>query len=672
MDIEQINKLRKSLGQPLIPVPSGDRKAPAPASDDGDEQDRLDEANTAERNWNRYQEDQAAARAKLQRKENLAKLRKRQAKNLVMDGPTLAETGGKLDTKAWLKGQKGRIQQIQLSWQTAEDEEEERERTKAAKYTSQDLAGAKIGHDIDDFAAGTDQVLTLQDREIGADDDDDDEDILENSDVRASERVREKSKKKETKSAYNPLDDEKKSLLFQYDEEIDGKKKNRPHFVLDSKGRAKDTAKKVERAPEQSTFQLFSDIFAPSQQPESDFKEAKVKKKKTKESKMDVDGQPMFKKRDKKQDKRQKAHVADGTESEVTKPDQSAQEAMDIDDKHASAAKNASAVPQSRKRRREGEDQALLQPRREGESRGMTSRDSAVNVAEKILKRVKEAATVEQEEEEEAEDIKSMSMANFLEKKLNPAEYLRKYQEDEENELMAQKAASAAAAEEVEAIKAKFVADADGDVQMDVEGEGLEILEEQTSSKDASASAKNDMSFGTIGETLSLLRKRGDIKVPDQNVGEKAAKQQQFLQKRRMIASNMEGEAQAKKFKDRASGKYAGMSNAQKNEAERHENERREQQEAFALAEGFDEHYQPTFNLEYADENGRLMDRHEAFRVQSHMFHGKMPGNTKQAKYAKKLEKDRETAAHQIFDIGRQAKTEQHREEKKQAGYRLG
>lgn len=50
--------------------------------------------------------------------------------------------------------------------------------------------------------------------------------------------------------------------------------------------------------------------------------------------------------------------------------------------------------------------------------------------------------------------------------------------------------------------------------------------------------------------------------------------------------------------------------------------------------------YNPDVKLEYVDDNGRLMNQKEAFRVLSHKFHGKGPGKNKVDKRMKKLEQE--------------------------------
>lgn len=50
--------------------------------------------------------------------------------------------------------------------------------------------------------------------------------------------------------------------------------------------------------------------------------------------------------------------------------------------------------------------------------------------------------------------------------------------------------------------------------------------------------------------------------------------------------------------------------------------------------------YKPDVKLEYVDDNGRLLNQKEAFRVLSHKFHGKGPGKNKIDKRMKKLEQE--------------------------------
>ncbi|KAK9877052.1 hypothetical protein WA026_016080 [Henosepilachna vigintioctopunctata] len=107
-------------------------------------------------------------------------------------------------------------------------ESEERER-KNQQYTSQNLRGLKVDHDIDDIAEEKNIILTLKDKGVLEEEDD----VLVNVNMIDDERYRKNIENKKTKNIYNQFEEEfdqfgnpiEKSVLSKYDEEINGLKK---------------------------------------------------------------------------------------------------------------------------------------------------------------------------------------------------------------------------------------------------------------------------------------------------------------------------------------------------------------------------------------------------------------------------------------------------------------
>ena len=150
-----------------------------------------------------------------------------------LEGKGLGDAGedeGEVDTRTWLLQQKKRQKKIDKARKMAE---ELAAREQQAEYTSKDLAGVKVGHEMDEFDETTgEQILTLKDADIDSESDDDE---LENADLRAREKLEEKLKSKKKRPDYDPMEqEEKRDVLSKYDEEIDGKKRKR--FTLDGLG----------------------------------------------------------------------------------------------------------------------------------------------------------------------------------------------------------------------------------------------------------------------------------------------------------------------------------------------------------------------------------------------------------------------------------------------------
>ena len=178
VDIDEINKIRKAVGLPLLP------SATAPQEDgpsfkehsDSDDSDE-DPASTLEtreaagyENFRQKQEEERRRIEREKRKQQVQKARDAAARIAKLEGRGLGDVGddGDVDAKAWLKGSRKR--QAKIDKERAEKlaaELTERERLEAIEYTSSDLAGVKVAHEVGDFEDGeSEQILTLQDADV--------------------------------------------------------------------------------------------------------------------------------------------------------------------------------------------------------------------------------------------------------------------------------------------------------------------------------------------------------------------------------------------------------------------------------------------------------------------------------------------------------------------------
>ena len=289
-DIDEINKIRKAVGLPLLPsanTPTEDglafREHGSSDESEGEPASTIDTREAAGfENFRQIQEDERRRIEREKRKRDLQKARDAAARFTKLEGKGLGDVDdADLDAKSWLKGSKKR--QAKIDKQRAEQLERElaeRERLAAIEYKSSDLAGVKVAHEIGDFEDGTtEQILTLKDAEVGKDDASDDEDVLENADILARDKIKDKLDLKK-KKAYDVHDETgEQSLLSQYDE------KKAKAFMLDSQGAGMDAreAKRQDIGDKlKSTISL--DVLKP--EAVSDYMEIKVKKpKKSKKNK---------------------------------------------------------------------------------------------------------------------------------------------------------------------------------------------------------------------------------------------------------------------------------------------------------------------------------------------------------------------------------------------------
>ena len=236
ISIEETNRIRVSLGMKPLPVPgaAGPVFKDAPAAPPEEVGSTL-ESRQAEGydNYRKIQEAEEAKRKREAKAEAIKKARDAAKRFSKLEGKGLGDAEeDDIDTRSWLIKQKKRQKEIEKA---RKKEQELAEAEIAAEYTAKDLAGVKVGHEIDTFEEGEVQVLTLKDTTIEENEEEGDE--LENLDLRERERLNEKLELKKKKPVYNPNDiDEtgEKSILAHYDEEIEGKKGKR--FTLDGMG----------------------------------------------------------------------------------------------------------------------------------------------------------------------------------------------------------------------------------------------------------------------------------------------------------------------------------------------------------------------------------------------------------------------------------------------------
>jgi len=234
--IEEINKLRKSMGMKPLPVPGKAAEEAPPAEVDEDAPSTLESRQAqAYDNFKKAQEAEAARKKREERAAAVKKAREKAQRFAVLEGKGLAELdeAADLDAKSWLKHQKKRQKEIAKA-RKLEEEQAAAEGAAAKEYTSKDLTGIKVGHDVSSFLDGDEQVLTLKDTNVL--DESADEDELENLDLREQEKLKERLELKKKKPIYDPNDiDEtgERGILSHYDED-QGKKKKL--FKLDVQG----------------------------------------------------------------------------------------------------------------------------------------------------------------------------------------------------------------------------------------------------------------------------------------------------------------------------------------------------------------------------------------------------------------------------------------------------
>ncbi|MCJ1362949.1 hypothetical protein MMC16_002055 [Acarospora aff. strigata] len=651
--IEETNKIRIAVGLKPLPVPGGGPTF-KPSKDSDTSSDEEEPGSTLESrqaqsydNWKKL-EDEAEAKAKRETKnEAIKKARDAARKFAKLEGKGLGEVDPEteLDTRTWLIQQKKR--QKKLEKQKARKMEEElAEREQAAEHTSADLAGVRIGHELDDFEGEGEQVLTLKDTTIDENEEEGDE--LENLDMKEKEKLSERVELKKKKPVYNPNDvDEggQKSLLGQYDEEIDGKKRKR--FTLDGQGATAEekeamkhsVAEKLKATP--ISLDILKEVPTSDYLDISEIKVKKPKKKKSKSTRQKVADEddifPTIKEINGDQGNGHSMEVdsgqANGTSNAAKKRTLDDTSFVDDDDLQASLALQRRTALKKRKKTK---PEDLARQLREEASATSGHVDTNANGSDND----EDVGLVIDETSEFVANLQKPPVADRRRRSISkPANGTN------------------------DATQASPAADTGGDVDMersynDVEDEvDLKArIKRETSSPATpnftSTGLSEDASLNQgTGATLAMLRQRGLIKPSD--AGDLNAIHRdrlRFLADKQRHETLAEQKARLQRERDRQSGKLDRMSAREREEYARWENKQRDQQESRQMADIFNREYKPDVQLKYVDDHGRMMNQKEAFKHLSHQFHGKGSGKQKTEKYLKKIEDEKKREAMSTLD----------------------
>ncbi|KAF2497670.1 PTH2-domain-containing protein [Lophium mytilinum] len=659
VSIEEANKIRVAMGMKPLPVPGA--AAPGPVfreADDGDDSED-DPASTIETrtaaaydNYQKLQDEAAAKKERDAKKAAIKKARDNAQRFAALEGKGLADEDEDLDTKSWLLSSKKRQKKIEKARKLASEmEERERQALAATEYTAADLAGVKVGHEVDEFGDGQDEILVLAD---GAVTDDEAEDQLESGNLREKERLKEKLDSKKRKRVYDPNDQDEgeSSVLAQYDEEISGKKKKA--FTLDGKGRTVEEAtmaNTVSSKPKKGTAFSLDDIFK-DETPISDYmdvskiKVKKPKKKKKESRKRVIDEEDIF------------------AVAEAASPANDVEDgAMDID-----TPNQAALVPQRKKPTFDDAfvDDDDLQAQLAMQRRAALKKRKKMR-PEDLLRQMQEeeSATPDvMETTEDGEDGPGLVIdetSEFIANFQKPAE--AKARPDKGRPSMSPDSPAANAEDDFDMADATVVREGRSrtrSVSVEMPTTGLD--DETTLDKG-------------IGAALTLLRQRGIVQGGDAGDLNTATRERhRFLGEKQKAEDAAERKARDQREQDRKSGRLDRM-NAQDREAyARSTNLAREHAEARKQAEMY-KTYTPTFELKYTDEHGRNMDQKEAFRHLSHQFHGKGSGKMKTEKHISKIEAEKKRLAASTLDAsqhtGMSSAQGVQAKKHKQAGVRL-
>ncbi|KAK6504857.1 hypothetical protein TWF481_006793 [Arthrobotrys musiformis] len=619
ISIEETNQLRIAMGLKPLKVESTTSKV-----DEDDNSFDAQERRAAE-NWKKHQAEEDRKKRRLEIKEQLRKGQERAERERKLEGKGLADDSGDDDAKAWIKGAKKRQKKALAQIEKDLREREEEEARLRKDYTSKDLAGLKVGHDLSELGENVDgTVLTLKDSEIlGEDDEEGDE--LENAGLVERAKLKERLDLKKRKPDYNPYGDDEDAdgeILSKYDDEIDPNKK-RKFFVLDDTGStAAAPPKSIQRqqaiSEKLKKIPISLDILKPAGEEPSDYidpstiKVKKPKKKKARtQRRVAEEDDDIFLPEDVAINGSSNAGGAMNIDSTTeTKPKKVFEQSF-VDDEDLSAALTI-------QRRAALKKQKALKPE---------------ELAKKLREEAADEMKIDEEEapglvvDETTEFVGSLQIPVHTERRPRPAQ-VKTEVESEPNSP-----------------------DVDGDVAMGSTGFGRSASPEVQIKKEApaeitSTGLEEETTIGVgVGAMLAMLRQRQLVDgAMDPETHRKMQEKEAFLAKQRVAKSEADTKARAARERDRKSGKFDKMSAREKEEYARYENKLRDTQEAREAAARFKD-YKPDVKIEHKDEYGRTMNQKEAFKYLSHQFHGKGSGKQKTEKKLKKIEDDKKRMA---------------------------
>ncbi|KAI4132873.1 MAG: hypothetical protein LQ347_002411 [Umbilicaria vellea] len=652
ISIEETNKIRVAIGLKPLPVPGGGPVFKAAKDEDSsseEEQGSTLESRQAQGydNWKKLQ-DQADAKAQREAKnEAIKKARDAARKFSKLEGKGLGEVDDvtELDTKTWLIQQKKRQKRLERE-KLKRLEKELAEREQIADHTAEDLAGVKVGHELEDFEEGGEQVLTLKDTTIDENEEEGDE--LENLDLKEMERLNEKLESKKKKPVYNPNDvDEsgEQSLLKHYDEAIDGKKRKR--FTLDGQGTTteKGEAMKLAVGGKLRAQPMSLDIL--QHVPTSDYLDVldlrikKPKKKKAKSTRQKVVDED---------DVLPTSGTFNGGDAGIDN--------MDIDSgtvDHAVAPANPTAVDTP------FVDDDDLQAKLAAQRRAALKKRKRAR-PEDIARQLREeaSATPHPRGDDGNRDSDGDQEGGLIIDETS--EFVANLQKPTAEDKPRNSLSRPNDSPRMRSVSPSAV-DGDDDVDMTRSYNGVEDGENHDARvKRESSTPATPGITGTgleeeatlnrgIGATLTMLSQRGLIKGGDSgDLNALHRERQKFLAEKQKREADAERKARLQRERDRASGKLDRMSARDREEYARWENKQRDQQESRQMADIFNREYKPDVQLKYVDEFGRSMNQKEAFKHLSHQFHGKGSGKQKTEKHLKKIEDDKKREAMSTLD----------------------
>jgi len=505
-------------------------------------------------------------------------------------------------------------------------------------YSARDLRGLTVQHKASDIRDGGDVILTLEDKDVLAEEDDD---VLVNVNIKDTEKAKQNvmnRNKRPGYQAYDEIDDETgmlkvRSVLDKYDDEIDGTKKQ--SFRLDNSGKAdgEDTLDEIRATLKAQQVSL--EVAAPSLARDYYTEEEMVKFKKPKKKVRKVRKQTVLKADDllrldvdSLKDRGSRKIKGGKVESDKKKADNNTEEDMEI----------VPSMPD--------ELDFFVAVRQHEEPEPIIEDDEAEQELQIALQRTRRTKVKKETDQNEEDKLQAMAM-NLLERK------------EEENILP--ETVTTSTNKSKKKGKGAIVLDSTsefcrtlGELPTIVRKKEEKVYEEEAVEEepvkkntggweqvdinepmDTAASVQDEQEDEDVLEpepiphgmaaTLTLANMKGYLKSGKEKV-------------RKFDSLNLpetKAAIDVEKLRDEEKGRINSRGYDRGGDRDRD----RERYDPYAFKEK--SNYKPEFKLDYVDNKGRSLNQKEAFRLLSHKFHGKGSGKLKTEKRAKKLQEEK-------------------------------
>ncbi|XP_067877746.1 U4/U6.U5 tri-snRNP-associated protein 1 [Heterodontus francisci] len=512
--------------------------------------------------------------------------------------------------------------------------EEELRTKKQSAYTSQDLKGLTVQHDIEAFKEGEAVVLTLKDKGVL----DEEDDVLVNVNILDKERADKNVEHKKKKPDYQAYEEEEsvddmvvfkaKSVLSKYDEEIDGEKKK--SFRLETGGTAdgswerelqqiRETLRNQAQTLDMPQMKVASEFYTEEEMVTFKKTKRRVKKIRKKENTLKADdllshghesAVTDYGSRERGRGWQFNSEAeAEGIAEQAEAPAPEAQsvsddirvENMDISDDEARAPDSPVAIDEDEA---EIELQKQLEKQRRLRQSHKQSSDKVVDIAKKLKSDRKD----EDEDDLERKGVIVFNATSEFCRTLGeiPTYGLAGNREEQEELLDFEVENKELSDDEMELDRDETVGWST--VNLDEEKKQPEFLATSTTILD-----EEPIVNCGLAAALHLCRNKGLLDTTMQKVA-----------RVRSSVKTLPSTVYAIEDKMLIDDKYS----------------RREEYRGFTQEFKEKEAYRPDVKIDYVDESGRRLTPKEAFRQLSHRFHGKGSGKMKTEKRMKKLEEE--------------------------------